>query len=62
MNWQRRFVLGDKPYFENKERKESIVVTHRNQWEVEVNNNRIGSFPTESGAKECVLNYIKEHP
>jgi len=62
MSWKRWFVLGGKPYFENKERKESIIVTHRNQWEVEVNNKKIGSSPFESVAKEIALKYIKEHP
>ena len=62
MSWQRYYVLGGNPFFENKERKEAITAIYRKRWDVDVNHKRVDSSPTEAGAKEIVIKYMREHP
>jgi len=62
MAWKRWYVLGGCPCFENAERQERIIVVHRSQWDIDINNKTIKSVLTEFQARDFVKKYIQEHP
>ncbi len=58
MVWERRSVIGCAEAWENKKNGDVLVVVHRNEWEVLLNNKPLYKRPSEKEASIALEEYI----